>query len=328
MDYYHTVLSYFNSLKEVGKTQSQLTHYLPSDMKRVIGNTIGWTIFGHLIKPSGDINYSELTGRLSGEEVKTSLAAIQRKWKVGGKLQPPEFVISTSMISVGIDVSRFNVMVINSMPRNTAEYIQASSRVARNKPGIVFTVHHPFRSRDLSHYQRFREFHEKFYSYVEPISVTPFAEKALERYFAMFLATIVRHDRQLGLSENNSAALLKDDDVRFIRDLVLSYIREIGGNSKKLNNFLRTRSYGTQGNMEGIIDEEEIINLENKMDELLVERWMDRIRSGANALKYRDKLSEDSLFPPSSGKGDHGNWNVKYSLREIAPTVVIKTVQQ
>ena len=48
------------------------------------------------------------------------------------------------MISVGIDVSRFNTIVINSMPRNIAEYIQASSRVARDEDGIVFTVHHPY----------------------------------------------------------------------------------------------------------------------------------------------------------------------------------------
>ena len=328
MDYYHTVLSYFNSLKEVGKTQSQLSHYLPSDVKRVIGNTVGWTIFGQLIKPFGDIDYSELTGRLSGEEVKTSLSAIQRKWSVTTKLQPPEFVIATNMISVGIDVSRFNVMVINSMPRNTAEYIQASSRVARDKQGIVFTVHHPFRSRDLSHYQRFREFHEKFYSYVEPISVTPFAEKALERYFAMFLAALVRHEPGLGLAENQSASLLKDADVGTIRNLVMPYIRTIGENSKKLDDFLRNRSYGVLVSMDGIIDEEEIINIENKLDELLIQRWMDRIRAGATDLKYREKLSEESLFPPSGGKGDHGNWNVKHSLREIAPTVVIKTVQQ
>ena len=43
------------------------------------------------------------------------------------------------MISVGIDISRFNTIVINSMPRNIAEYIQASSRVARDEDGIVFT---------------------------------------------------------------------------------------------------------------------------------------------------------------------------------------------
>ncbi len=105
---------------------------------------------------------------------------------------PPDLVISTNMIS-GIDISEFNTMIVNCMPRNIAEYIQASkSRVARDKAGLVITVHHPFRSRDLSHYERFIEFHEKMYSYVELISITPVYKKALNRYL-LHIATIVRH---------------------------------------------------------------------------------------------------------------------------------------
>lgn len=60
------------------------------------------------------------------------------------------------------------------MPRNIAEYIQASSRVAREKEGLVITLHNPFNQRDVSHFEKFREFHEKLYFYVEPISITPF----------------------------------------------------------------------------------------------------------------------------------------------------------
>lgn len=97
------------------------------------------------------------------------------------------------MISVGLDVSRFNTIIINSMPRNIAEYIQASSRVARDKEGLVLTLHNPFRSRDMSHFERFREFHEKLYYYVEPISITPFSPKAVEKYMPLYMATIIRH---------------------------------------------------------------------------------------------------------------------------------------
>ncbi len=105
----------------------------------------------------------------------------------------PEFVVATNMISVGLDVSRFNTIVMNSMPRNTAEYIQASSRVARNDLGLVLTIHHPFRARDLSHYEKFIEFHEKMYSYVEPISITPFTQKSVDKFMPLYVATIVRH---------------------------------------------------------------------------------------------------------------------------------------
>ena len=79
------------------------------------------------------------------------------------------------------------------MPRNIAEYIQASSRIARESFGLVLTVHHPFRARDMSHYEKFIEFHEKMYSYVEPISITPFTYKAVERYLGLYLATMIHH---------------------------------------------------------------------------------------------------------------------------------------
>lgn len=329
LDYYHTVLSYFNSLKEVGKTQSQLSHYLPGDLNLIIKNTMQWDFLNKLIKPKSEIDYSELTGRLTGEEVKTNLSDIERNWNIKNEINPPEFIIATNMISVGIDVSRFNTMIINSMPRNTAEYIQASSRVARDKEGIVFTIHHPFRSRDISHYQRFKEYHEKFYSYVEPISVTPFTDKALERYFAMFLAVIVRHNADLPLSNNDDARDLNQTYVNEIRFKILNEIKKIKDNAVKLNEHLSTRDDGLRLNIYGIIEEHEYAEIEKKIDELLITRWLDRIQDSSLLLKYRDEsISNISLFQPRNGFANNNNWNVKQSLREIAPSVVIKTVQQ
>jgi hypothetical protein len=205
MDYYHTTISYFNSLKEVGKTQSQVQTYILKELRRVFSRVVRPQKLMHSIYTYGPIQESELTGRLSGEEVKNELKSVETKWNakkrfacnennelIRGKV-PPEFVVATNMISVGIDVSRFNTIIMNSMPRNTAEYIQASSRVARNDYGIVLTVHHPFRARDISHYEKFIEFPEKMYSYVEPISITPFTQKAVERYMGLYLATMIRH---------------------------------------------------------------------------------------------------------------------------------------
>jgi hypothetical protein len=329
-DYYHTVLTYFNSLKEVGKTQSQLTHYLPGDLSLIIKNTMPWNLLNRIIKRNEEIRDSELTGRLSGEEVKSNLSAIENTWELTKTKIPPELVIATNMISVGIDVSRFNTMLINSMPRNTAEYIQASSRVARDKEGIVFTVHHPFRSRDISHYQRFREFHEKFYSYVEPISVTPFANKALDRYFAMYLAVIIRHNTSLGLLNNDDARTIDMQKIIAVKQKVTLSMRELFERALKLNEHLKNRTAGIRSNIEGIITEEELEDIDLQLDDLLVTRWLDRI-SGQDPgldIKYRDAVSPSSLYAPRNNEALDNNWNVKESLREIAPSVVIKTVQQ
>lgn len=341
-DYYHTLLAYFNSLKDVGKTQSQLSHYLPGDINYVTNNTIPWSFLSKLIRKEGEINYSELTGRLTGEEVKTNLSDIEKKWSFlsrNGEVSslntdnPPEFVISTNMISVGIDVSRFNTMVISSMPRNVAEYIQASSRVARNKEGIVFTIHHPLRSRDISHYQKFKEFHEKFYSYVEPISVTPFASKALDRYLAMFAIVLIRHNTTLSLMNNDEANQIDSSKINEIKNLIHDEIYEIYENSIKLEFYLNDDDKpGIKSSIDGIISQDEVDDLMKKLD-VLLQNWINKIHGNdiRPDLKFRANKTEsdlNSLFINAIDDNYPDRWKVSYSLREIGASTVIKTVQQ
>jgi len=216
------------------------------------------------------------------------------------------------------------------MPRNIAEYIQASSRVARSVEGIVFTVHHPFRSRDISHYQKFKEFHEKFYSYVEPISVTPFASKAMERYLAMFLSVMVRHNPTLGLVNNSDAASINDNKIQFIKKLIFDEILEIKNNAAKLDTYLKSRKAGIASSVDGIISDDELVDLQNKIDNLLY-NWISRLQGSEPPpnLEFRlNKKLNESLFISSSDNNYPTHWKVGYSLREIDPSVVIKTVQQ
>jgi len=74
-------------------------------------------------------------------------------------------------------------MIVNGQPKNTAEYIQASSRVGRkpDSAGIVFVMYNWTRPRDRSHYERFKAFHLAFYRHVESTSVTPYASRARDR---------------------------------------------------------------------------------------------------------------------------------------------------
>jgi hypothetical protein len=238
IDYYHTVLTYFNSLREVGKTESQIFTYLVKETRRVFNKVLRPDKLMHCFYTySSGFHTGELTGRLSGEEVVEQMSKIGTSWSPDKRLAhgngevpdrgstPPDFVIATNMISVGIDIARFNSMIVNCMPRNIAEYIQASSRVARDKEGLVITVHHPFRSRDISHYEKFIEFHEKMYSYVEPISITPFTRKALERYLPLYIATILRHTIPQYVDREGANVILPENKKKDLTNALCQYFK-------------------------------------------------------------------------------------------------------
>jgi hypothetical protein len=104
-----------------------------------------------------------------------------------------DVALASNMISVGVDIDRLGLMVVAGQPKSTSEYIQASSRVGRQHPGLVVTVMNLHKSRDRSHYERFVSYHESFYRSVEATSLTPFSGPALERGLAGMLVGLTRH---------------------------------------------------------------------------------------------------------------------------------------
>ena len=51
-----------------------------------------------------------------------------------------DLALASNMFSVGIDVTRLNLMMMVGQPGSVAEYIQASSRVARREKGLVINL--------------------------------------------------------------------------------------------------------------------------------------------------------------------------------------------
>lgn len=139
------------------------------------------------------------------------------------------------MISVGVDVDRLNLMVVVGQPKLTSEYIQASSRVGRSNEGLIFTLYNPTKTRDRSHYEQFFSYHQSFYKFVEPTSITPFSEPARERGMHAVLISMIRHI--LGLQANDLASRFSknmdgvEDLKNFIIDRSIDIFRENNQNA-------------------------------------------------------------------------------------------------
>jgi hypothetical protein len=347
-NYYHTVVSYFNSVKEVGRTQAQVQTYIIKETRKLLNRSMrSQKLLKSIYAFKKDLVEAELTGRLTGEEVKESLSRVESNWTVdrfpiykvdengnfllndkGDKIIErrfnvvPEFVVATNMISVGLDVSRFNTIVMNSMPRNTAEYIQASSRVARNDLGIVLTIHHPFRARDLSHYEKFIEFHEKMYSYVEPISITPFTKKAVDKFMPLYVATIVRHFC-LRFANRNTANDITQNDVHNIINRCISYFK---------SRQIRLNDHPDKAIRELLSESD--FNYISRWIESSINSWLlgkDRANADGLNLVFKNAnvgraVGEADLYSPVNNlniKEYQQKWQVAMSLRNIEPTAVI-----
>ena len=131
--------------------------------------------------------------------------------------------LTTNIISVGVDVDRLGVMLVNGQPRTTAEYIQATSRVGRTSemPGLVLALYHNNKPRDRSHYERFLSYHNSIYRYVEPTSLTPFSGPSRLKALHAIMVILARNLPN-GFPENDKAGQLPADEkmVQMMRKLI------------------------------------------------------------------------------------------------------------
>lgn len=135
------------------------------------------------------LNRLELTGATRTDDV----TRILERLETPGLDRPHDCVLATSMISHGVDIDRLNAMFFYGMPRQNAEYIQASSRVGRSHVGLVFTVMHPIRERDRSHYSYFAKYHEFLDLLVEPVAINRWAKYSINRTLpGLFMAVLLQ----------------------------------------------------------------------------------------------------------------------------------------
>ena len=194
-DPYWTLVTYFNSLRELGRAAT-LVNADVREYLNAVWERIGLTeeLGGQAAKDKRRFinRFTELTSRMRSVEIPEKL---QELFTPNSSRDAVDLCFATNMIQVGLDVPRLSLMMIVGQPKGASEYIQASSRVGRewDKPGLVVANYNPFKPRDRSHFETFRSYHENAYRYVEPTSVTPFSLPVCERAIHALAITLVRY---------------------------------------------------------------------------------------------------------------------------------------
>jgi Helicase conserved C-terminal domain len=165
-----------------------LLHYYTTTLTYVGSKARGVRIRQALKREAGRLRPGDArdltTEFLSGDSSLATIAETVRRieappdWTEEGYL---DATVATNVISHGVDVERFNLMIMDSIPEETADYIQASSRSGRRHVGLVLAVLPSYSLRASSIYHRFKKYHEHLERLVSPVSVNRFAKYAASR---------------------------------------------------------------------------------------------------------------------------------------------------
>lgn len=228
LDAWWTQVVYHGSLKGVGNSHTAFASDVRDFMRLLSGRTDVQSDERENAKKQerSTPSIAQLTSLQTAAQNAEIFSRLSRMREEDGCL---DAVLATNMISVGLDVARLALMIINGQPLTTAEYIQASSRVGRSEtPGVVFANYYREQARSLSHYESFRPYHEAFYRFVEPTSVTPYTYQARLRALPAALVIVMRHGG-VRLLNNGAAAKFDSNDshvakavAQFKRRCVLS----------------------------------------------------------------------------------------------------------
>lgn len=136
-----------------------------------------------------DIVYKPLTGDNSLDEIKHRIKEIQ---DYNGKDAYVTF--ATSVVSHGVDIDKWNVMIYQGMTNNASEYIQSFSRVGRKCVGLIFLWFYPNRVRDLSYYQNFELFNNTLDRRVEHVPLSRWTKLGFQQTFtSIFCGAILNY---------------------------------------------------------------------------------------------------------------------------------------
>lgn len=280
-DQFYTLAIYFNSLKELGKASSVVSDDVKDFIKRIS--------YRQIVKLYSSRNIGtayELTSRVSTSELNDTLDKLEHmvysQKNIDDKKYPINVLLASNMISVGVDVSRLNLMFLQGQPKSVSEYIQASSRIGRTNPGLAVTLYDASKSRDRSYFEQFKAFHGGFYKYVEPTGVTPFSSPARDRALHAVLLSGVRQSVSDLNADSDAPSILMQND----EETVIKFAKFIYERVRKINSY----------NPAGMTDDSGQVKVELSA---FIDEWKKK------AQNYADLIYGDKYIVADASKDAH-----------------------
>ncbi len=319
-DPYMTLVDYFTSTREL------------AGMRRLVEDDVAERLSSATVRTRRRRpNVAELTSRMPSDRIASTLAELERPFdpfydstaaldllraqsrakqpltarRPEGVPQPLDVLLATSMLQVGVDVPRLGLMVVTGQPKNTAEYIQVTSRVGRvaDRPGLILTIYQWARPRDLGHYEQFGHYHATFGAHVEGLTTTPFSDRAVDRGLTGVVVTAMRHSAAAALPNTAAQTVALDGPVAngLLMDLQRRALR--------------------------VTHDPAHADDVRKRGRHRLEAWGERRRTlAAGVLGYTEAPDVVGLLrDPDDGPWDR--WSAPRSLREVEPEVLLQLDQ-
>ncbi|MHA1757293.1 MAG: helicase-related protein [Promethearchaeota archaeon] len=272
LSFYRLVLTYHNKKSDLYGMEYYLDPFVNSNLEGII------------------IKSRTLSGDNSLIQIKNAIKNIEQ-------FNEPNIdaTFATSVVSHGIDIDHWNLMIFQGMTSNTAEYIQALSRVGRKKIGIIFIWYYPNRVRDLSFYRHFKLYHDMLEYKVEPSPISRFAELAIyQTITSIFSGAIL-----------NYFTNLFETQLHRVNDVNENFRNPI--NKTKLKKFI-IESYRTDLELRG-----------NTKVESIIEKEVDK------RLSYLEEYSGSEIyfFPNALKDNDDIYFKMQYGMRGVQPEVTL-----
>lgn len=285
-DTYWSLVGYFNSLRELGGALVLMQDDVPNSI---------YELAARYDEQARELrNITELTSR--EREIPVILNQLQF---TRGNPDSVDILLASNMISVGVDIPRLNIMIVNGQPKTIAEYIQATSRVGRSEPGIVVAIYNNSRVRDRAHYETFSTWHRQLYRQVEATSVTPFASRARDKALHAIVVTFARH-LVSGMKDNPALTAQSKSDLEKLCADISARVKEI--DPEELDSVRRE--------IQQILDDWET------RSPALTNYWIDQDRNHSLLMS-----AELSAALEAAGRQTGDAWSTPNSMRDVEPGV-------